>query len=124
MTGIQLKGAHGVLDISIAAWSEFLQLARDHGWKSENPYSYYQLGVPIDVSATDANHLADALQNALRNIVRLTPSDRTAIQEFLSDVLDLITFCRDGRFTIHVETGVRRIVTNCSGRTPIDDHCE
>ncbi len=124
MAGIHLEGAHGVLDTTVGAWGEFLQLACDHGWNSENPPSYYQLGVPLHVSADDANRLADALQNALRKIVKLTRSDRTDIQALVSDVLDLITFCRDGCFKIHADRRVRRVVTDCSGPALAEDDFE
>jgi len=92
---IELIGEHGELGLSNHAWEELLLLAQTHGWQPQEapgePWELYFFAADgHEISERDALSLASALHSAI-------DQQRDFSREFL---LEIIQFCRQGKFMI------------------------
>ena len=98
---IRLRGCRGELFTTADAWNEYLELAEQNEWRPEHPAGCYRADIGLEVSCRDAWNLANALAKVARSLLRNETTSACPDLPFLvSDLLELIAFCRDGCFRI------------------------
>ena len=100
-TQLRLKQQEVTLVISVDAWRELIEVAREKGWKSEHSPACYWGDIGLNVTKPDARRLArvfEAMGDYLaHDQIQHRPAD---VAELVDNLSELVMFCRTGGFRI------------------------